>query len=139
MALIRCMESRGKPRGKFVGEFDSNIARIADMRMTINAMHLVVLNAADTMNRQGNKAEKDDIAQSKIPVPKVLLDVIDEAMQMYGGQGFTQHTPLPERYIYGRFVRIDDGLGAAHRCQVGRDQMKQVHVFIKRAKRYINR
>jgi acyl-CoA dehydrogenase len=113
LALVRCMEPRKKPRGKFIGDFDSNIERIADMRMTIDSMRLVVLNAADTMDLQGNKAGKYAIAQSKILVPNALLKVIDEAMQMYGGQGLTQHTPLPEIWTYARFVRVADGPDSA--------------------------
>ncbi|KAF2492440.1 acyl-CoA dehydrogenase NM domain-like protein [Lophium mytilinum] len=124
LALVRCIEPRKKPRGKLIGQFDSNIERIADMRMTIDSMRLVVLNAADTMDYAGNKAGKYAIAQSKILVPNALLKVIDEAMQMYGGQGLTQHTPLPEIWTYARFVRVADGPDAAHRHQVGRDQMK---------------
>ena len=113
LALIRCTEPRKMPRGKLMGEFDSNIERIADMRMTIDAMRLVVLNAADTMDIQGNKAGRYAIAQSKVLVPNALLKVIDEAMQMYGGQGLTQHTPLPEIWTYARFVRVADGPDAA--------------------------
>ncbi|KAF1935061.1 acyl-CoA dehydrogenase family member 11 [Clathrospora elynae] len=139
LALVRCMEPRKKPRGKFIGEFDSNIERIADMRMTIDAMRLVVLNAADTMDLKGNKAGKYAIAQSKIMVPNALLKVIDEAIQMYGGQGLTQHTPLPEIWTYARFVRVADGPDSAHKHQVGRDQMKTAKAFRERAEGYTAR
>jgi alkylation response protein AidB-like acyl-CoA dehydrogenase len=136
LALVRCVEPRKKPRGKFIGEFDSNIERIADMRMTIDSMRLVVLNAADTMDYAGNKAGKYAIAQSKILVPNALLKVIDECMQMYGGQGLTQHTPLPEIWTYARFVRVADGPDAAHRHQVGRDQMKTAQAVRTRFEEY---
>lgn len=139
LALVRCMEPRKKPRGKFIGEFDSNIERIADMRMTIDAMHLIVLNAADTMDMQGNKAGKYAIAQSKIMVPNALAKVIDEAMQIYGGQGLTQHTPLPELWTYARFVRVADGPDSAHRHQVGRDQLKSANAYRERAQDYTSK
>lgn len=139
LALIRCVQPTKKPRGKLIGEFDSNIERIADMRMTIDSMRLVVLNAADTMDLQGNKAGRYAIAQSKIMVPNALLKVIDEAMQMYGGQGLTQHTPLPELWTYARFVRVADGPDSAHRHQVGRDQMKTAKAFTARAEEYTRR
>ena len=73
---------------------------------------------------EGNKAGRYVIAQSKIMVPDTLAKIIDECMQMYGGQGLTQHTVLPELWTYARFVRIADGPDAAHRHQVGRDQIK---------------
>ena len=124
LALLRSMDERKRPRGKLIGEFDSNIERIAEMRMQIDSMRLVVMNAADTMDIRGNKAGRYVIAQSKIMVPIALAKVIDECMQMYGGQGLTQHTVLPELWTYARFVRIADGPDAAHRHQVGRDQIK---------------
>lgn len=76
-------------------------------------MRLVVLNAADIMDTLGNKAGKYAIAQSKILVLSMAAKIIDECMQMYGGQGLTQHTPMPEMYTYARFVRIADGTDAA--------------------------
>jgi len=139
LALIRCTEPKKRPRGKLIGQFDSNIERIASMRLELDAMRLVVLNAADTMDQFGNKAGRYAIAQSKILVPKAVANIIDECMQMYGGQGLTQHTPLPEMWTYARFVRIADGPDAAHRHQVGRDQMKSAEDFRKRHERYRKR
>ncbi|KAI1859657.1 uncharacterized protein JN550_011852 [Neoarthrinium moseri] len=99
LALIRCNDPRKKPRGRFIGDFDSNIERIAQMRLELDAARLVVLNAADTMDTHGNKAGKRGIAQSKILIPEMAAKWIDECMQIYGGQGLTQHTPLPEMVI----------------------------------------
>jgi acyl-CoA dehydrogenase len=65
------------------------------MRLELDAMRLVVLNAADTMDLLGNKAGKRVIAQAKILIPNTVQRIIDECCQMYGGQGLTQHTPLP--------------------------------------------
>lgn len=125
LALLRCKDPRKMPRGKFIGQFDSNIERLASMRLQIDAMRLVVLNAADTMDARGNKAGRYVIAQSKILVPDAVAKIVDECMQMYAGQGLTQHTPLPEIWTYARFVRVADGPDAAHRHQVGRDQLKK--------------
>lgn len=69
------------------------------MRLDLDAMRLVVLNAADTMDLLGNKAGKRVIAQAKILIPNTVQRIIDECCQMYGGQGLTQHTPLPVSYL----------------------------------------
>lgn len=149
LAVIRATDDRKKPRGKLIGEFDSNIERIASMRLQLDAMRLVVMSAADTMDNKGNKAGRYAIAQSKILVPKTCAEIIDECMQLYGGQGVTQLTPLAVRFAehklsrvewseafanssmaqqemwqYARIVRIADGPDAAHRHQVGRDELK---------------
>lgn len=139
LALLRCIDGRKKPRGKLIGQFDSNIERIASMRLEIDALRLVVLNAADTMDVRGNKAGRYVIAQSKILVPEKAAHIIDECMQLYGGQGLTQHTPLPEMWTYARFVRIADGPDAAHKHQVGRDQLKTAEGFRKRHAGYLTR
>ena len=135
-ALLRATDTRKKPRGKTIGEFDSNIERIAQMRLELDALRLVVLNAADTMDTYGNKAGRYGIAQSKILVPVGAARIIDECMQMFGGQGLTQHTPLPEMWTYARFVRLADGPDAAHRHQVGRDELKKAKDVKERHKRY---
>ncbi|CAG8974965.1 hypothetical protein HYALB_00012088 [Hymenoscyphus albidus] len=136
LALIRCVDTRKTPREKSIGSFDSNIERIAQMRLEIDQARHVVFNAADTMDIHGNKAGRYAIAQSKILIPIMATKVIDECMQMYGGQGLTQHTPLPEMWTYARFVRIADGPDSAHRHQVGRDELKTAEIYKERDKEY---
>ncbi|KAK0262371.1 hypothetical protein LTS09_003081 [Friedmanniomyces endolithicus] len=139
LALIRATDPSKKPRGRLIGDFDSNIERLAAMRLQLDSMRLVVLNAAYTMDVHGNKAGRYAIAQSKILVPAAAAGIIDECMQMFGGQGLTQHTPLPEMWTYARFVRIADGPDAAHRHQVGRDQLKTVGPIRERHEGYMRR
>ncbi|KFY65071.1 hypothetical protein V496_02816 [Pseudogymnoascus sp. VKM F-4515 (FW-2607)] len=136
LALIRCIDPNKMPRGKLIGQFDSNIEKIAQMRLEIDSMRLVVLNAADTMDLLGNKAGKYAISQSKILVPIAAAKIIDECMQLYGGAGLTQLTPLPSMWTYARFVRLADGPDAAHRHQVGRDEMKTAAGFRDRHAKY---
>ncbi|KAL3462625.1 acyl-CoA dehydrogenase/oxidase [Aspergillus heterothallicus] len=141
LALVRATDGRKMPRGKLIGEFDSNIERIAQMRLELDAMRLVVFNAADTLDAktddaQGARKGRYVIAQSKILVPSAVARIIDECMQLYGGQGLTQYTPLPEMWTYARFVRLADGPDAAHRHQVGRDQIKTARDVLQRHVRY---
>ncbi|KAL4919156.1 acyl-CoA dehydrogenase/oxidase [Aspergillus aurantiobrunneus] len=136
LALVRTTDKRKQPRGKLIGQFDSNIERIAQMRLDLDALRLVVFNAAHTMDAYGNKSGRYVIAQSKILVPTTVARIIDECMQLYAGQGLTQHTPLPEMWTYARFVRVADGPDAAHRHQVGRDQLKTAQDVFARHVRY---
>jgi acyl-CoA dehydrogenase len=139
LALIRATDERKKPRGKLIGQFDSNIEKLASMRMDLDSMRMIVLNAADTMDIHGNKAGRYAIAQSKIMIPNMATKIIDECMQMYGGAGLTQYTPLPEMWTYARFVRLADGPDSAHRHQVGRDQLKTAKGFQERHAEYDRR
>lgn len=139
LALLRCTDTSKKPRGRLLGEFDSNIEKLATMRMELDSMRLVVMNAAHIMDVKGNKAGRYAIAQSKVLVPIAAAKIIDECMQLHGGQGLTQHTALPEMWTYARFVRIADGPDAAHRHQVGRDQLKTASGFRARHEEYERR
>jgi acyl-CoA dehydrogenase len=136
LALIRCIDPRKRPRGKLIGEFDSNIEKIAQMRLEIDSAYLVVLNAADTMDTFSNKAGRYAIAQSKILVPVMAAKIIDECIQLFGGAGLTQATPLPSMWTYARYVRLADGPDAAHRHQVGRDELKTAAGFRDRHAKY---
>jgi alkylation response protein AidB-like acyl-CoA dehydrogenase len=143
LALVRATDARKKPRGKLIGEFDSNIERIAQMRLELDAMRLVVFSAADTLDAKHKHNDPNSsrkaryvIAQSKILVPTAVARIVDECMQLYGGQGLTQYTPLPEMWTYARFVRLADGPDAAHRHQVGRDQIKGAKEVLERHIKY---
>jgi alkylation response protein AidB-like acyl-CoA dehydrogenase len=92
---MRAKDPRFKPRGKLIGDFDSNIERIAQMRLNLDAMRFVVYNAAETIDLVGPKAGRQAIAQCKILVPVAVEKLVGECMQMFGGQGVTKHTPLP--------------------------------------------
>ncbi|KAJ3524732.1 hypothetical protein NM208_g11940 [Fusarium decemcellulare] len=136
LALVRCNDPKKKPRGKFIGEFDSNIERIAQMRLDIDALRLVVCSASDTLDKVGNTEGRRAIARCKLLVPVKVAEIVDEAMQIWGGQGLTQHTPLPQLWTYARFVRVADGPDAAHKHQVGREEMKKGQEAIDRHQEY---
>lgn len=139
MALVRAIDPQKKPRGKLIGNFDSNIERLAQMRLDIDTMRLIVLNAAETMDILGNKAGRQSIAHSKIVVPSMAARVIDECMQMHGGLGLTQETFMPHAWTYARYVRLADGPDAAHRHQVGRDELKRAVGLRERHRKYKER
>ncbi|KAM5342811.1 hypothetical protein ACJ41O_013777 [Fusarium nematophilum] len=136
LALMRCNDPKKKPRGKLIGEFDSNIERIAQMRLEIDALRLIVCSAADTLDTVGNAEGRRAIARCKLLVPSKVTELIDEVMQIWGGQGLTQHTPLPQLWTYARFVRVADGPDAAHKHQVGREEMKKGQETINKHQEY---
>jgi len=82
LALIHVTDPRKKPQGKLIGEFDSNIERIASMRLGIDSLRPVVLNAAHAMDVHGNKPGRYAIGQSKTLVPEVAANIINECMHV---------------------------------------------------------
>jgi len=55
----------------------------------------------------------------------MALDVIDRAIQAYGGAGVAQDTPLANMYAQGRTMRIVDGPDEVHLQQLGRNENKK--------------
>ena len=110
--------------GRTLGEHGSVREDIAHSYCDIEQSRLLTLQAADTMDRVGNKAARDLIAAAKIVVPTMAARVIDRAIQVFGGAGVSQETFLPEAYAYARFMRLGDGPDQVHLSQLGRQLLK---------------
>ena len=63
------------------------------------------------------------ISQIKVVAPNMAINVIDQAIQMYGGTGISQDTPLADMYAQMRTLRFADGPDAVHRMQVARKEL----------------
>jgi len=87
---------------------------VAEARCEIDQARLLVLNCAWKMDTAGNKAARKEIAMIKAVVPKMALKIIDRAIQVYGGAGVSQDTPLANFWIYARSLRIADGPDEVH-------------------------
>jgi len=94
---------------------------IAKSLCEIEQARLLTLKAADMMDKVGNKAAKEMIAMIKIAAPAMACRVVDRAIQLHGGAGLSQDTPLARMYAYARIMRIADGPDQVHMMQLGRD------------------
>ncbi len=100
------------------------VERMAQSRVDIDAARLVVLNAAHRIDQGDAKLALKEIASAKILVPKVMTDVVDRAIQAYGGAGVSQDTPLAHLAALARMMRIVDGPDEIHLFQLGRNEIK---------------
>ena len=64
-------------------------------------------------------------SQIKVVAPLMALKVIDEAIQMHGGMGISQDTPLAHMWTHVRTLRLADGPDAVHRRQVARAELRR--------------
>ena len=108
------------PFGKNIANLGANFDYIAESRIELNAARLLTLDAAHKMDTVGNKIAASEIAQIKVYVPNVVLKIIDRAIQIHGGEGVSQLTPLASMYAHIRTLRLADGPDEVHRRAVAR-------------------
>src|SRR6266567_2775051 len=98
---------------------------IADSRMEIEQSRLLTLKAAHMMDTVGNKAAQAEIAMIKVVAPKMLLAVIDRAIQAHGGAGVSQDFGLAYAWARSRIMRIVDGPDEVHKRAVARVELRK--------------
>ncbi len=94
--------------------------RVADARTNIEMCRLMVLKAAWMIDQAGAKNAKSEIAQIKVAAPRMALQVIDDAIQAFGGAGVSGDTVLAEMYATVRTLRIADGPDEVHNRTIAR-------------------
>jgi acyl-CoA dehydrogenase len=98
---------------------------IASSYCEIEQARLLTLKAADAMDRQGNKAARDLIAAIKIVAPRMAQQVTDRAIQIFGGMGVSDDTPIAYAFTANRYLRLADGPDEVHMAQLGRLKIAQ--------------
>ena len=111
--------------GKKLAALGANFDIIAECRMEIEQARLLCLKAAWMMDQGDPRAAAPWISQIKVVAPRVALKVTDEAMQMFGGAGMSQDTPLARNWTHLRTLRHADGPDAVHRRQVARKELRK--------------
>jgi len=111
--------------GKPIAEQSIWLERIANCRIMIDQARLLVLNAADKMDRLGNKAARREIAMIKVAALAMLNYVVDWAIQAHGAAGVTTDFGLGHIAASARTMRIVDGPDEVHRNQIGRMELER--------------
>ncbi len=111
--------------GKPLARLGGNIDVIADARMAIEQARLLTLKTAWMMDNTDAKQARVWISMIKTVVPNATIHIIDEAIQMFGGLGVSQDTPLAAMYMGQRTLRLADGPDAVHRMVVGRNELRK--------------
>jgi acyl-CoA dehydrogenase len=111
--------------GKRLADLGANHDIIADARMEIEQARLLCLKAAWMMDTEGTRAAQPWISQIKTVAPLMALKVVDDAMQMHGGEGISQDQPLWRTWTKLRTLRFADGPDAVHRRQVARAELRK--------------
>jgi acyl-CoA dehydrogenase len=104
---------------------DQGVVRewIADARIQIEQVRLLVLKTAWMIDHMGTKGARTEIAAIKVAAPNLLTSIADNAMQLFGAAGFTEDWPIAALYSMGRWLRIADGPDEVHRRSVARAEL----------------
>jgi acyl-CoA dehydrogenase len=111
--------------GKHLAEQGVWRERIADARMKIDQARFLVLHAAWKMDIAGNKAAQKEIAMIKVVAPNVACEVIDQAIQLFGGAGVSDDFGLGWLYANSRTLRIADGPDEVHRNHIAKLELSR--------------
>lgn len=122
--LCRRAESR-TTFGKKLADRDNIRDRIAEARISIESARLLTMKAAWLMDTVGNKAARQEIAAIKVLAPRVALEVVDAAIQVFGGEGVTDDTPLAGMYAGLRTLRFADGPDEVHLMTIARAELRK--------------
>ena len=125
---LELMVKRGGSRvafGKNIIKLGKNIELISRARIEIDAMRLMVLQAAKAMDVLGNKEARVYVSAVKAMVPEKVCTIIDQAIQIHGATGISQWSPLPEMYSHQRHLRFADGPDEVHHMVVGRAEAQK--------------
>ena len=114
-----------KAFGKALAELGGNYDVIARCRNEIEMCRLLTLKAAYMMDTVGNKKAKSEIAQPKVEVPSMAVRVIERAVQIHGGAGVSQDTPLAGLYSSIRYLRIGDGPDEVHLRTIAKEELSK--------------
>lgn len=120
---LEAMCARARSRvafGRPLAEQGVVMGMIADSRMEIDQARLLVLKAAEMMDRVGNKASRAEIAMIKAVAPAMALRVIDRAIQVHGAAGVGDDVGLAHAWAMARALRIADGPDEVHREAVAK-------------------
>jgi acyl-CoA dehydrogenase len=125
---LALMVGRAKARvafGRPLAEQGTVREAIARSRIEIDQARLLVLKTADLIDKFGSKGARTEIAAIKVSAPQVALDVLDRAIQVHGGAGVSDDTPLAGFWAHARTLRIVDGPDAVHLRSVAREELER--------------
>jgi alkylation response protein AidB-like acyl-CoA dehydrogenase len=108
--------------GKPISSFQAIAFKLADMATEIEAAELLTYQAADLKNR-GQKVTRES-AFAKYYASEVSCKVANEAVQIFGGYGYTKDFPVEKFYRDCKLCTIGEGTSEIQKLVISRDILK---------------
>jgi acyl-CoA dehydrogenase len=125
---LALLVARARDRVAFGGPLaDQGVVRqqIAESRLEIEQARMLCQRASHVIDVAGNKAARDLVAMAKVAVPRAATRVIDRAIQVHGGAGVTDVTPLAAMYAWHRAMRLFDGPDEVHLRSIAKAELRR--------------
>lgn len=126
LALAAEYARERKQFGKSISKFQGIQWMLADMATEIYNMESIVYRTA-WMYDQGKKVNRE-ASMVKLYCSEALDRIVDSAMQIYGGYGFTCEFPIERMYRDSRINRIFEGTSEIQRMIIARDVLRSHHL-----------
>ncbi|KAJ8376755.1 hypothetical protein SKAU_G00073350 [Synaphobranchus kaupii] len=97
---------------------------IAECRIAIDQTRLLTLHAAHSLDVQGSRAARKQVAMIKVVAGRMACKVVDCAIQVYGGAGVSGDFPLAQMYAYARTLRLADGPDEVHLSSIAHMELR---------------
>ncbi|WP_224391154.1 acyl-CoA dehydrogenase family protein [Pseudonocardia sp. ICBG1293] len=98
---------------------------IAEARVRVEQLRLLVLKTAWLMDTVGNRGAHTEIQAIKIATPRTVQWILDKAIQVHGAGGLSQDLPLAASYAAIRSLRFADGPDEVHKNALARDELRR--------------
>jgi acyl-CoA dehydrogenase len=106
---------------------DQGVVRdwIAESRVRLEQLRLLVLKTAWLMDTVGNRGAHTEIQAIKIATPKTVEWILDKAIQVHGAAGLGQDFPLAAAFVAIRTLRFADGPDEVHKDALARHELRR--------------
>ncbi|XP_016438330.1 putative acyl-CoA dehydrogenase IBR3 [Nicotiana tabacum] len=126
MMVQRALQRRAF--GKLIAQQGSFLSDVARCRIDLEKTRLLVLEAAEQLDRLGNKKARGTIAMAKVAAPDMALKVLDTAMQVHGAAGLSGDTVLAHLWATARTLRIADGPDEVHLGTIAKMELQRARL-----------
>jgi acyl-CoA dehydrogenase len=96
---------------------------IAEARVRVEQLRLLVLKTAWLMDTVGNQGAHTEIQAIKIATPRAVEEILDKAIQAHGAGGVSQDFPLASLWAHARTLRLADGPDEVHKRSMARREL----------------
>lgn len=108
--------------GQPIANFQAIAFKLADMATEVEAAELLTFKAADLKNK-GEKVTRHS-AFAKYYASEVAVKVSTEAVQIFGGYGYTKDFPVEKYYRDSKLCTIGEGTSEIQKLVIARDILK---------------